>query len=302
LDSVNPPPTEDDEDPAAFDQFLQSLSDSSFEYPARGQHGPDPESEPDPEEEEPEPEPDNPPTMPPTGTVRIGDRDVPLGEVQALYELGQMFREGKLTGSGAHPTPPEQTPGEETPPPPPPAVIPDFIDQDNPASMQLWEYLQTEKQSWQTELDRTRESATRAESALRERLAVENTQAAVTQFRQEYSHLSDDEMSTILSLSGPMVNHFVSQYQSPIEGLKRAFYVAALDNPTTRDAVLQTGAKTAQQKSRERKQKLGSISGSSTGSGSRQSQPRPVISNDRQATEEFAKGLADAYQANGRIN
>lgn len=280
-----------------FDQFVNGIANAGFQY--TGQEEEEPEEEPEPDVETDEPDPGPGPATPPPDTVRMGEADVPLSEVRAFYELGKMLREGSLqptgvTGdSGDEPSPPA------APPEPLPPTMPSWLDQEDPVQMGVWNTLQEQATEYKKELAEVRQLAEQSSSALRDRLAMENGQAAVTQFRTQYPNISDTEFDTLLTLCQPMVDGFVATSANPIEGVKRALYVSALDFEPTRAKVL--GTQSPQQKSTERKRKLGSLSGSG-GNGNRSESPRPQLSTDKQSVQEFANALSESYGANGRLS
>jgi hypothetical protein len=290
------PHGEEMEDDINFDQFLTSLSDAGFAYPSKADEPivaeePQHETEEEPSTEEPE--------TPTVSTVRIGDKDVPLEEVQLLYEFGKTVREQGITQphQSEEPAPPPP-PAEEPPPPAASTEPPAWLDPEDEVQMGMW-----------TELQSARADAIAAKAATQNFIAEQN-QARVTQevnagiraFHDAFPQLTDQEVQTIASLAAPTVSAFVKTSATPIEGIAKAMRLTALDFEPTRDRVLGLQQKSGQQKSTERKSKQGSLTPSSSGSAPRTDVPRSAPRTDRAATAEFARELAESYGANGRLN
>jgi hypothetical protein len=290
---------------ADFDQFLNGIQNAGFEYPGDNGDEPTPTEPDEPiEVDEPDPGPGPATPPPPVETFRIGDRDVPADEVRALYEMGKMFREGSIgtptpaeqQGSGVEPPPPA------VPPEPTPAPIPTFIDQDDPTQMGVWTELQKMQGDYNKEITQLRQNYDNLSRQQRVKELIDNGNIALSQFRAEHPTLTDDEVNAIIPMAQPIADAMVARYGNDIIGLKRAFYVAALEFDGTRSKVIgEPGQKTPAQQSAERKRKLGSLS-SGSGSSPRSEQPRPQLGTDKQAKEEFAKALVDSYGANGRLS
>jgi hypothetical protein len=86
---------------------------------------------------------------------------------------------------------------------------------------------------------------------------------------------------------------------NPVDGFVRILDLAAMDHPDLRTVYLtpeDNKTPTRKQRSTERKSKLSSLGGSSGSVPRTTTTPRPVT--DREAIDEFAKGLAESFQQN----
>ena len=237
---------------------------------------------------------DNPPA-PPVTTVRFGDQDIPLAEVEELYSLGKTIRE-----SGLQPTP-LVTEGESVPPPtvetpPTPPALPDYIDPDDPVQIGLWNELQSVKEQVAATTTTVKQSA--AESA---RVQAEATlERALSAYRTKYPSVTDADLAVIRPQAALIVNTMIQQH-GPVDGMVRALYVASLENDQVRNKVLDITPTTTSTDSTTRKRKLSALSGTS-GSAPKTSPSRPQYTSDRDVVNALAKELSDSTAFNGRIN
>jgi hypothetical protein len=294
-----------------FDQFVSTLESAGWnaDNALPSTHEPPPSEPPN---EPPPPTGDAPPepTTPPAETVRIGDKDVPLAEVTALYELGRTL----TARQGASPPAPPVAPVTATQPPVPPVVTmpapaveatppapldepPDFIDKDDPTQMGVWNLFQ-QSETRRRELE---QRISLVQSTVEQQQARRVMDAALTDFRQAHPTITDDEIDLLGKLAAPTVDAFIKTYGDPVIGVQKAMYHSAIEYQPTRDRVLGINQPPPSQTSAQRKGKLSSLAGSS-GSGSREPAAPRRPSSDREAKDMFATALAESFQSNGRLN
>lgn len=289
-------PVELNEDTGDFDAWVSQLEDFSYDNA---------EVPPVDDEEIVDEVPDETPTLTPPvdqPTVRIGDNDVPLAEVTALYEFGKAIRTGQYApgqGKGTEPTSPAEPftaapvipsipPVDATLPPP----LPDWVDTED--SFQVGMYRQ------QQELFKAQESIVNTVNEGRQQTLEQRAQydmnVALTNFRAAYPNLTDEDIALIRPNAAPMVGPLMAANPNPVEALSKSMYIASLELESTRHKVLRT--EPPEVKSQRRKDKLSALNGGGT---SARTPAQPRLHNDRSATDEFASALAESFGQTGRL-
>jgi hypothetical protein len=238
----------------------------------------------------------------------INGQQFPRSDIERLYNFDQFMRQNpdaalrvaeaiKPTADGQPPvseTTPTTTDEEWVEPTPP-----ETLDLDDPMAKFTWDSMVSLQKS-QFELGKQQKQFLTAQA--RDRQEQVNRQAAVdmdvalTQFRQQYPGLNDDDIATIRQEAIPFVDGMMRQLP-PVDALKRSMEVAAFANTDLRPRLeSETKPPTTHQRSTRRKQKLDSISGSPRSAP--KVDTKPSFSNDRDMVNAFANALND--QMTGR--
>jgi hypothetical protein len=302
----------------SIDDFIKSLEDDSFTYPALTHLATGVVDEPVAEDEDDEEETTNEPVTPdetttddtipepvtstvPTVTVR--GQQVPLADLERLYEFDQFLKsdpdaaarvQQAVAGQPVVPaepiTPVAQTPQVVTPP--------DFLDLDDPVHKFLWEQSQSQQQS----LLQLRQQEAARINAETERRANDDMATAISRFRAAHPTFNDDQINTLRQHGARMniVGAVMDTTPSPVEALVRVLDIAAMDNADLRPIFLappdESPTPTRRQQSTTRKSKLNALGGS-TGSVPRTTST-PRATTDKQAIDQFAKELAESFGQN----
>lgn len=309
---------DDGRDPASMDQFIESL-EQSFEYPSlatigqtdeqiaaeilgnEGQEVPDEEDE---DEEivppvppvEGDPPPEVPPALP-ADHVLVNGQPVPIADIQRLYEFDQYLRSNPDAAARVQQAvqPAVPTP-ESTPPANQELTPPDFLDMEDPAHKFMWEsHVAQQKQLAAFQ----QQTVAQAQQAAVER-ANADMALALERWKTSHPNFNEDQIIEVRKHAASMnvIDSLMATSTTPVDALVRAMDLAAIDNPDLRNVYLDTSHKTPsrKQQSATRKGKLNALGGTS-GSVPRTTTPsRPQT--DREAIDEFAKGLAESFQQN----
>lgn len=316
----------DGRDSTAMDQFIASL-EGEFQYPefvhgadgksdeqiaaeilnGEGQEEVDDETVDDtPTPVEPPPAPATgdvtpPPTTPQPDHVLVNGQSVPLADIQRLYEFDQYLRNNpdaasRVQQAVATPTVPPAV--QPTPAPPADEVKPpDFLDMDDPAHKFMWEsHLEQQRQLQSFQ----QMQAAREQEALNQK-ALSEMDTALSKFRSLHPNFNDDQITEMRRHAASMniASAVMATTVNPVDGFVRILDLAAMDHPDLRTVYLtpaESPTPTRKQRSTERKGKLNSLGGSSGSIPRTTTTPRPVT--DREAIDEFAKGLAESFQQN----
>lgn len=311
--------------PESIEQFIEGLN-ADWEYPVDthlGDVAPDNSTTQEPEQEEvddpddpliPEPDATADPNAPSAtsdepATVEVNGVQVPLADVQRLYEFDQFLRSNPEASrrvaaaiSDDQPAPAEPTTGEPAvpaqaaaPATPIPVAPPDFLDLEDPAQKFLWD----SHVATQTQLANMVKANNDQAQTLANRQATIDAEAAISQFRTAHPNFNDDQMNTLRRHAAGMgiLDSIIATSPDAVTALSRTLDLAALDHADSRTLYLAppetARAKTTTEKSRARKSALNSLGGSSGSVPKTSTTPKPKT--DRQAIDEFARQLGESF-------
>lgn len=308
----------------SIELFIEKLNDD-WEYPVDTHLGDTPpvidaethtteeEEDEDVDEEVTDTTPD-PNTTPDTSaepeTVKVNGHDVPLADVQRLYEFDQYLRNNpeasQRVAKAINPEPdgePAPTAGPSGEPAvspqattPTPLEPPEFLDFDDPAQKFLWESFQLQ----QSQIHSLTTATEKQQKSLADRQAVIDTDVAVSAFRTAHPNFNDEQMGKLRQHAAQMgiLDSLLTTSPNPVAALSRTLDLAALDHEESRALYMAPPEtpreKTATQKSQTRKDKLSALSGSSGSVPRQTATPKPQ--SDREMIAEFAKQLGDQFQ------
>lgn len=303
----------------SIEAFLASLEDK-FEYPAlahlgqtdeeiateilddEGQETPDEEHEENGEITPPTPPVTSevPPPVPPvTDHVTVNGQQVPLTDIQRLYEFDQFLRSNpeaaERVQAAVQPVVPAPT--ETTPPADQELTPPEWMDLEDPQQRFMWDSHVTNQK---TLLALQQSNAQRQQAEINQRAQTDMT-TALSRWTAAHPNFNEDQIEAVRKHGADMniIGSVMATSSDPVTALVRVMDIAALDDPDLRTVYLAPEEKktpTRQQHSATRKGKLNSLGGSS-GSVPRTTTPtRPQ--SDREAIDQFALGLAESFQQN----
>lgn len=306
---------DDGRTPESMAQFLEQL-ESGWEYPALATLNlePDPTpvldppaigdelDEPDPvvEGQDPPPTPVvTPPATPTEGHVLVNGKEIPLEDIQRLYDFDQFLRQNPDAAQRVQAAVQPVVPAPADPPAPANQEValtpPEFLDLEDPAQKFMWDsYVRT-----QTELAQINQRDSIRERQVSQSRAVADMDQALTQWKTAHPNFNEDQIIEVRKHAAQMnvIDSLLATSSTPVDALVRAMDLAALDNPTLRTVYLDPEihkTQTAKQRSDTRKGKLSSLGGGSGSAPRTSTTPRPM--SDREATAQFAKELADSFQ------
>lgn len=296
---VDPPVTGDE-----MEEFIKSLEGGYAGYGAnvnlstllpQGQ-----EPEPAPEEESPDEEEGEPDEGPPPDDddLVINGNRYPRADIERLLNFDQYLRSNpdaaaRVTEAVTNkPSVPEAKP--EAPPQYTPPELPEGVELDDPISKLLWD----QQVATHKELHEVRESQRKQVEAFNqtqqqqyERQAAADMETALSKFSTDFPSLNEDDVAQVRN-EGVQYLPAMLQQMNGADALYRSMEIAVYANADLRQKVSSESPNpTKEQKSRTRKQKLGSISGSPTSAPKTES--RPQFRSDRDLVEQFAKELAE---------
>lgn len=239
--------------------------------------------------------------------VTINGHQVPIADVQRLYEFDQYLRSNpdvaQRMAEAAKPAPtgqpsvsqtptPTEPANEEFKPPEPPAEL----DLEDPRDKVIWDtHVATQKASWENRqaLIQMQNQYNNDKQLAGQRKANEDMEVALDQFRTQFKNLNDDDIARIRQDAGPFVAGMIETHGQTPQALYKAMEVAGYSNAETRLRMAgeETRQPTTRQRSETRKRKLGSISGTPTSAP--KDAARPVYRNDRDMVQQFADALAE---------
>jgi hypothetical protein len=242
-----------------FERWVSEMEESFSTYggdsppnPPVGQDVPDepsgdetPESSPAPLGE-PAGEPESPDAgePPETPVIRIGEADVPVDELRRYYEFGKQLEQIK--------------PVAQTPPPPAfaPDAFPEGWDESDARLKLVWDKLQEANR-------RSFEARQIAESSHNTQLANQarsDVAQAMENFQKTYSTITAEDIQAIRFQAGQLIPGLLNTHPNTQEAMGKALYIAALDNETTRNKILNI---TPPKTSAHRKRQQSSLAGTS---------------------------------------
>ena len=183
---------------------------------------------------------------------------------------------------------PEAPPGFVEPQPP------EGFDLDDPQIKFLWdENVKTRRQVW----EQGRQVADYATATQQQQQSIIDAQAradmdsALTQFRETFPGLNDDDMASIRQEAAPLLPAMM-QNLSPVDALKRSMEVAAWANADMRPKLsTEEPQPTEKEKSTRRKRLAGQISGSPRSAP--KVETRPSFTSDRDMVNALAQEFAE---------
>jgi hypothetical protein len=255
----------------------------------RSQFGLDQEEEAEPEPEPPEPEqpeeeeeePEQPePLVEPAVEgefVNIGGRLVPIADARSMMEFRQYLASNPDKAEAVR----KAVEGEPQPQPAPAEPEPpEFLDLDDPTQRFMWE--QFKAQHGQI-AELQRRGSERDAATARER-AVNDVQAAMSTFRLGHPELTEDDIAAVRTHAVALdIIDGLSRTRNGHDAVLKALDIAYLDHPDFRAKA--TGTPSPKQikaaESKERKQKLAGLAGSSVGA-TREPEPMRKPETDRE--------------------
>lgn len=306
---------DDQRTPESMDSFIQSLEEK-FEYPElstlSGLNKTDEEIaaeilgdeglEVDDEDEEiipptaetpPPADPENPSALLPDH-VLVNGNQVPLADVQRLWEFDKFLRENPEAAQRVQAAVQPVVPAAETPPPANQELTPpEWMDLEDPQQKFMWDqHVQTQ----QTLATIAQRDAAARQAEITQR-ATTDMATALSQWTAAHPNINEDQIEKVRAHAAEMniIGSLMATSSTPVQALVRAMDIAALDDPDLRTVYLTPEVKTPtrQQRSTTRKGKLNALGGSS-GSVPRTTTPsRPQT--DQEAREQFAAGLAESF-------
>lgn len=295
----------------SIDDFLKTL-EADFDYPALSHLSSTPADviDPTPAEEIDEETDDNEPVPPVVPdeitdpvqpqTVLVNGQQVPLADVQRLWEFDQFLRSNPDAAERVQQavTPPQSPvpPAAETPPANE-VTPPEFLDLEDPKDKFFWDQILANKQ----QLDTFTRQAQQIAEAESQRRYTEDAECAVANFRTQHPNFNDDQILSLRQHARDMniIGALAATTSNLIDAFSRNLELAAMDSPDLRTIYLtpeEPPVPTTRQRSDTRKSKLNSLGGSSGSVPRTTPVSRPM--SDREATDQFAAGLAEAFQQN----
>jgi hypothetical protein len=297
---------DDGRTPEAMEDFIKGLNES-FEYPALATlnlepdpapeldpSGPLASDEPEEDSEEEEEVPETPPATP-SDHVLINGQEVPLSDVQRLYEFDQYLRSNPDAAERVQAAVKPTVPAAPAPPTNETLTPPEFLDLEDPAQKFMWDsYVRT-----QTDLAAIKQRDEIREQSNVQARATADMDQALAQWTAAHPNFNDDQIIAVRKHAAEMnvIGSLMATSSSPVAALARAMDLAALDNPDLRSIYLDPEThktQTRKQKQATTKSKLNALGGSSGSAPRTTSTPRPMT--DKQARDQFAKELSDSFQ------
>ena len=161
--------------------------------------------------------------------------------------------------------------------------------------MGLWKELQEVK----GQVGEVTAQSHEANLRLARQVAQQQLDTALSQFKAQYPNITDEEITSIRPIAGQLLPAIQQNTPDPVAAMKRALFVAAVENPTVGAKIVSPNT-SQQQTSADRKKKLSSLGGSSGSAG--RSPRRSAPSTDKDAVSELASAIEEAYSSNGRLN
>lgn len=268
-----------DEDRAEAEEMVAALKarfgfeEDGEEEDAVGDTLPEPDEEPEVEEEPASP----PPSAPSDEWISIDGQQVPVAQARTMLELNRWLSNNPSKAEEFA----KLVKGEEAKPADPvPEEPPEWLDRDDPQAMGFWQSFQVVS----NRLAETEKATAKIQTDNTQARAVADATAGLATFRANHPELTEDDITVLRSypLAVDLTGMFAQRMPGP-DAVVKALDLAYLEHPTFRARA--QGEPTAKEKkateNRERKAKLGALSGSS-GSAAR-SEPKPDLTSDQAA-------------------
>jgi hypothetical protein len=230
--------------------------------------------------------------------VLINGNQIPLADVQRLYEFDQYLRSNPEAAERVHAAvqPVVPTP-EQTPPPANQELTPpEWMDLEDPQQKFMWDSHVSNQRLLATMVE---QNNARAQSEINAR-AQSDMASALTRWTAAHPNFNEDQIEKVRKHGAEMniISGVMATSPDPVTALVRVMDLAAMDDPDLRAVYLTPEVKTPtrQQRSTTRKGKLNSLGGSSGSVPRTTTTPRPM--SDREAIDQFAAGLAESFQQN----
>lgn len=225
-------------------------------------------------------------------------------DIERLYNFDQYLRANPDAAQRVAEALPTPTPQPGQPPVPPQAQAappsfeeptpPEYLDLEDPQVRWQWEtHVANQKHNFEVEqrFQRWVDQNNQIQQEQISRQAQADMQSALTVFRDQYPGLSDEDVTQIRNAAGPYVQPMMAQLP-PVEALRRSMEVAAWADADLRPKLnTETPAPSAHQRSRTRKQRLNSLSGSPRSAP--KTEDRVSYMSDKDMVNAFANALAE---------
>lgn len=279
------------EEKAAADEMVAHLKEQFGLVEPEVVDEDEPEPEPEPEVEPVEAEENRgrhaaPDPIPTPDVVVIDGREVPVSEARSLIDLRNYLAANPDKAQAV------RSALEDKPPAPPePPKAPEWLDQDDPVQVNMWQrQVELETQIAQI-AGNQRMVAERQEQAR----AQADFETGLATFRVNHPELTEDDISKLrVHAVGLDIIDGLARKRSGADAISKALDIAYWDHPEFRAKASATPTPTEAKvkKATERKGKLDALNPTSSGSAPRQ-ESRPNLSTDREARTAAAQWLRE---------
>jgi hypothetical protein len=248
----------------------------------------------------------------PSDFFTVNGNQVPRSDIERLYQFDQYMRANPdvaqrvsdAMSAGAQPVPqPTGQPNVSATAPPAAQANtfespspPEALDLDDPRDKILWDaHVLSQRSAFENQQAIAQMQAQYNNDRQQQlnRQAAVDMESALSRFQSTFPNLNADDVAQVRSEAAPLVPAMMAQNE-PVNALYKAMEVAAFANADIRQRIDAEPKPTNQERSRSRKQRLGSISGSPR-SAPKTNEGRPQYTSDR----DMVKQLADAIAQEG---